>query len=402
MSTLILKPNFNKLNRALVIPTKSINYFIETEIRDTLDFYQKEFGVYSYMKLNKLQKFVLHSVTGVPLIWQPHNSCSFDPTGNLRVGKQEVDACNAKLNSSLCYDELFDSCYEIFMSWNSSAPITLDASGINMINRLVKTLATNAALGARMTLTAGKLYDANTVTFNSKTTQEIKDLFKLTSGTCKGWIELLKELGLRPETRHCDFKDIFETGDFNGAKYQGDPIALYDALYDAAPSDLITVLNEGGVASAVDGTATPVFLVSSSIYNQVANKYREFCVSNTCLNPRLTRREYNVAKLGGSTRPVFVYFIDDTPVIPVTDTNQYTKYLNGETHLAVLTVSGNISLGSSFADLPSVTESNIGMRIERLETNQDWGKYTFLAHALFASMIADTNYVSATQVYATY
>ena len=43
---------------------------------------------------------------------------------------------------------------------------------------------------------------------------------------------------------------------------------------------------------------------------------------------------------------------------------------------------------------------DIGMMVERKETVDEYGKYKFLAHALFATSINDTDYVSGTQIYA--
>lgn len=400
--TLIIAPNFAKTTGALIIPCEKINKFIATEIRDTFDFYQNRFGVYSYMQLNRYQKFVLQYAYGVPLMWQAHKSCTFDPLGNVRTGSKEIEPCNAKLNSEFCYDEFFDSCYRMFLNWSGRGPMDLTPDGVKLINKLINILAKNAVLGARMTLTAGKLYDPTKVTFDTATSNEIVEMFTKTAGTCKGWIELLREMGELITTRHCNHKNIVKPEDFDGEKFGGDVLEVYDALFDAAPSALQNVVNEGGAITAVDGANGPIFLVTTAYYNKLAQQYREQCLSVTCLNPRLTRREENWSGLSGVNRPINVYYIDDTPVIPVTDTNQFTKYLTGTTHLAVLTVSRNISLGSSFSALPSLNDNmqDIGMMVERKETVDEYGKYKFLAHALFATSINDTDYVSGTQIYA--
>lgn len=400
--TLIIAPNFNRQRGALEIPCSSMNKFIESEIRDTFDFYQSRFNVYDFMSLNRYNKFVLQYAYGIPLMWQQHKNCSFDPMGNIRTNTKEIEPCNAKLNSAFCQDELFDSCYKLFLNWTGRGDLNLTPEGVTLINKLIKILAVNAQLGARMTLTAGKLYDPKKVAFDDSVSNEIIEMFNKTAGTCKGWIELLREMGELITTRHCNHKNIVKAEDFNGDKFSGDVLSVYDSLFDGATPALQNVVNEGGAITAVDGANGPVFLVTTSYYNRLAQQYREQCISVTCMNPRLSRREERWGGVNGVGRPINVYYIDDTPVIPVTDTNRFTQYLTGTTHLAVLTVSRNISMGSNFRPLESLSDAsqNIGMLIERGGSVENYGQYKFLSHALFATAINDTDYVSGTQIYA--
>lgn len=400
MGTFLIKPNFNRIRSQVAFPAKSLNYFIREEIQDTFGFYQRTFGVYSYMQLNKTLQYVIHSLSGSPLLWQPHRSCSWDETGSLRVGRREFTPCKAKINEEFCYDELFDSCFEHFLTWSGRGPLELDANGINMVNQMVRTLAENAVIGARLTLTAGQLYNPSSVTFNEQTSKSMKDLFTATVGTCQGWIELVRSMAeSSSQYAHMNVDGIFDEGDFSGKQYTGDPVLVFDNLRESAPADLQGLMNEGGVAGSVEGDFMPLFLVSNSIYNAIADAYRKMCVSVTCLNPRLSRREYTISTPRGS-RPIYVYFIDDVPVIPITDINHYDKYLTGATHFAAITPSRNIGLGASFASLPTLEGGDVGMLIERKESAKEWGQYHFLAHALFAATIADTDYFVGTQVYA--
>lgn len=399
MSILLIKPNFNKVKSQIAIPTKSLNYFLKDEVQSNLGFYQAQFGVYSYMQMNKNQKFVIHSLRGTPFMWQPHRTCAWDPTGSLRVGKQELEPCQAKINEEFCYDELFDSCFQPFLEWDGRGLIKLDAQGTNMVNTMVKTMAENATLGARLTLTAGQLYDPALVTFADNTSNEIKSLFTRTVGTCRGWVELLRDMATSDaQYSHLNVSGLFATTDFDGKKYIGDVIALYDALQARAPYPLQTMINEGGIAGALD-SGMPLFLTSTSVYNAVADAYRKQCINIACINPRLTRKDFTVTTSKGP-RTHHVYYIDDVAVIPVSEVSYYDMYLKGATHFAAISIAGNISLGASFANLPNVNDQEVAIMVQRSEEVKDYGKYYFASHSLFATSIADTDYIVATIQYA--
>lgn len=173
MSTLLIKPGFNRFRQTLALPAKSLNALIRTEIFDNFNFYQRQFGVYGQLTLNRKQKWVIHSMKGTPLLWQTHKSCSWDPMGSIRIGRREFTPCNAKLNDSWCYDDMFDSCFEHFLNWSGRGALNLDANGIEVVNQMIQTLVENAMLGARLTLTAGQLHDAASVTINDTVPSDI-------------------------------------------------------------------------------------------------------------------------------------------------------------------------------------------------------------------------------------
>jgi hypothetical protein len=403
MSTYLVKPTFNRLTQTMAYPAENLNFFMRSELHDNFNFYQSQFGVYSWMQLNDLRKYTLHTMSGTPFMWQQHKSCGWDPTGSIRVGRKEFEPSNAKINEEWCYDELFDSCYKHFLQWNGTGPIRLNNAGVDMVNKLTQTLGENATLGAMTTLTVGQLYDPTAVTFKDKTSENIRGLFTKTVGTCRGWVELLRELGLEAEYRHLDVPGLFDAAtDFSGEQYIGDPIALFDNLRDSAPTDLQSLMNEGGIVGSINGDFMPLFLVSGSVYNAIAQQYRTQMTLNPSLNisnPRLTRERFPVTTGRGTSRNVSVYYIDDVPVVPVSAINQYDKYLTGTTHFAGITVSGNISLGGSFGSIPDLETNGVGILVQRETNVKDLGKYYFAAHALFSAVIADYDYIVATQIF---
>lgn len=401
MSTFLIKPNFNRLRNMLTIPADKLNMFLRTEIQDTLGFYQRQFGIFSYMKMTSTQKFVIHTLGGSPMMWQPHKSCAWEPTGSITTSNQELSPCKAKINEQTCYDELFSSCFEHLLQWNGNGPLNMGPVGMQVMNDLVRTVAENAALGARLTLTAGQMFDPATVNFNNKVSYELKTLFTKTVGTCKGWVELLRDMGASSAAHaHLDVQGVFNTSDFSGKKFIGNPLAVFDSLRDAAPMELTAVINEGGIAGSLDTDFRPLFLVSTSLYNAITEEYRKLCISVTCINPRLTRQEVSVSTSRGA-RTQYVYYIDDIPVIPISDISYYDRFLVGATHFAAITVSGNIGLGSSFDSIPDPSNGgNAGVMVQLSQEAKDYGTYYFLSHSLFSTVIADTDYIVATQKYA--
>lgn len=396
---LIIKPNFNRIQNQASFPTNSINVFMQEELRDNFSIYQQKFGIFNWMRLNKMQKYVIHSMSGTPLLWQEHNSCGWDPVGSLFMNRRELEPCKAKINMEQCYDELFNSCFEHLLSWNGNGTITFDADATRIWNEITRKLAQGATLGAVHTLTVGQSYNYKNIEFNSKTPDSIKEMFTKTAGTCKGWLELLKAMAASNSIyKHMNHEGILIPEDFDGKNYTESVVDVYDELKRRGPNELQCLVDEGSVNSFDEVGTSAVLLVSNSLYRAVVQEFNEMCLSNTCLNPRLTRE----ACPTGGGRNIYIFSIDGVPVIPINAPMMYEKYFTGSSHFAVLTATGNISLGGSFANLPEVNgnPANIGMIIEQGKNVQDMGKYYFLAHQLFSVSIADSNYVSATQVYA--
>jgi hypothetical protein len=141
-------------------------------------------------------------------------------------------------------------------------------------------------------------------------------------------------------------------------------------------------------------------MVSDSIYSAVAAAYKAQTATFPSIGytPRFGMEA--IPNTGGG-RDWKVYTIDSVPVIPVSEISHYDQYLTGATHFACITISENIQMGSSFATLPDTRNvENAGMLIDQSTSAKDYGMFYFLAHALLATTIANTDMVSATQIYA--
>lgn len=392
--TLRIQPFFNRVRNMIELPTNEINMFTATEIRDNSDFYQATFGVFNWMPFNKNKKYVLHSMYAHPFVWQPDTSCSWDETGSLRMDRTEITPCYAKLQEGLCDDELLNDCLKALWTWGGGKR-KLDPAGVELLNEMYRVLTTNYTLAARNLLSIGKLFDLSSITWRAGVTNELKDLITRTSSTCKGWLELLRLIGTTPGNSHVNIPNLFTSAMFDGNTYVGDVTELKDTLHSYAPPELAKALNEGGMGGRmVNGIMPmPIIVCSSSIINQAANAYRKQCINNFCINPRLTRKDYTYR--GGV---VYVYFIDNVPLIPQDHTEELTQYFTGRYHFAYLTMSRNINLGGDFGDIPTIDDP-IAVTIQKSLDVKDQGKIYISSQAMFAVGVADLRLITGGQAY---
>jgi len=395
----LIKPRFVQLRNALFFETERLNALLNAEYNENFGFYQSTFGVYSYMQLTSELTFRIHYHTATPFLWQSHKNCSWTPTGTISMDQMEITPCKAKLNEQFCYDEYFNSTYKAFLQWSSNPTIGFSAAGQQANDMLVRTLMKNATLGARMTLTAGKLHDLSTIEFNNGVSTRIEDAFRQTAGTCKGWIELAVEMALTPGLEHLDGGYI-KPADISadGKDFVGDGrdiVGLYDEIFADCPDPLRDALIEGGVG-AFGNQFWPMFLVGLPEYRAVDTAWKAQKLNPLQNEPRITRRPFEF-----EGRTLHVFFIDDTVVIPITEVSQYDKYLTGTSHFAYLTLSGVVQLGGSFSDLPRVGQAEVSVMMQMSLDAEDYGTHKFLAHSLMATAINDTDYLCGSYAYAT-
>jgi len=399
----LVKPRFSQINNALFFETGPLNGILAAEYSDKFGFYQQNFGVYSYMRMTNSLTFRIHYPTGTPFLWQPHNSCAWTPTGTLQMETDEVTPCKAKINEQMCYDEFMDSAYKVFLQWSTDPTIGFSDQGIQAVDELTRTIVANATMGARMTLTGGQLIDLSSVTFETGTPTRLEDAYRRTAGTCQGWIELLRTTASSEGITHLDGGYI-DAGDIStdGKEYtggtSGDAVALYDEIFDAAPTALRDAIIEGGVGG-FGNTFQPLFLVSQSIYRAVDQAWKAQKETTAVNIPRIERREFQTTTPRGA-RTIYVYYIDDTAVIPISEVTQFDRYVTGTSHFAYLTLSGVIQLGANFASLPVVNQSEVGVMVQVSENAEDYGTYKYLSHSLLATAINDTDYIAGDYLYA--
>lgn len=379
----------------LSFPTAKLNTFARARYNDVFGFYQQNFNLYGFMQLNRLFEYEVHTPKGNPLGWQVLNSCSYDDTGTITVGRRSIKPDKVYWKEKTCWDELFDSCYEHMINFASSGDIELTPDGVQQFNILVDELVANMALGARLLLTAGDLYDVNTIAFSDDNTANITDLFKRTHGSTYGWVKLFVDMAASGEAPQLNKALLDPANDFDEYGYTGSVVDFYDNLVKGAPRKLRQLVNTGGTISAGRNRFFPLLLLSHSMHQRLVAEWKiqsELVAQN---NPRITKRSFGGVE---SPTPQVVYFIDETPVIPLEDISGYDQYTKVDTHVGALVASGNIQMGLNFDNLPlDVENSPVGLMIEqqRSITQPDYGSYHFLSHGLMKVALADAEYAAA-------
>jgi len=395
-NTVVIKPRFNALNsNAIYFPVGDMNALARQEYQDNFGFYQRTFGVYSYMRITKAQKYVLHYASDLPFKWQKHNSCAWTPLGTMSMGKMEIEPCPVKLNEQFCYDEIFDSVYKSVLQWSGGAMVSMDAAGLALVDEMAREIVKNATIGFRMLLTGGQLYEGLTPDFSAGTPARIEDAFLRTANVCRGWIKLLIDMAAadEPAFGHLD-NGLIDGTDIapDGQTFTGNVVELYDAMFAGAPRQLQIAIQSGGIGG-FDALFFPIAIVSRSILSALYLQYIDQSEAVSQNRPRITMREYMVDTERGA-RPIMVYFIDGTAMVPLDEIDLLEQVLDTTSHFMYLTISGVIQQGSSFAALPVANESEVAVMVQLSTDVEDLGTYKFAAHALAAVGINDTNYIT--------
>lgn len=386
-----IDPFFVPRDNQIAFGTKDINTFQRATYADTWGSYQQAFGLYGYMKIDRMNKFIVHRPKGAPLMWQPLEACSYDPTRSLTVGKKELEPTKVYMNEEFCWDELFDSCFEHMIRYTEGGDVELDADATRIFDQLVNEMIANAQLGARASMVAGQLYDVNTVEFDANNPANINSLFQRTHGTVQGWLPLMADLAIS-DYAWLNTDDLTPDA-FTVNGYQGDVVDLFDSLKTQAPRQLQRLVNQGGVMSSNQFSFRPLFVVSPTIFSKLIQDYNAQRVQLAQNDPRITKMQMPIS--GNGLRHEFVYMIDDTPVIPLDDICVFDDFVNADTHYAGIIASGNIQMGFSFAgDLGNIENQDIGIIIEQNTsiTSGKYKQYGFLSHALMKVALADPNY----------
>lgn len=400
MATLKITPNFIPDNGQLFFSAQELNSLQRSAYTDTFGFYQRLFGVFSYMQLNKKNKFVVHTPKGHPLVWQPWKACAYNETGSLTINTRELIPDPIYLKERFCHDELLFSAYEHMLEWSASGMVDLDDEGTRLLNTLIEEFMANAAYGLRMTATAGDLYDISTVPLSADNTATLNELIALTHNTFKGWLKLSMDLAANEGKGWMNLA-VTDDQDFDEVTgFTGNILDLFDTLKANARKPLRQLINRGGIVREGRFTFLPLIVLSDSYFNAVVDRYNFESDRVATNRVRLTMRSF-----GGenSPTPQRVFYLDDMlPIIPMEEINGFDTYLKGQTHFAGIIASGNVQLGSSFAGIPENIENpNIGMMIGRNNdiTRDDYGKFSVLSHALTKVAIADPEYFVGTTTY---
>lgn len=397
MPNFLIKPKFNTTTAAATFETTSLNKLVRAQYSDDFGFFQRQFGVYSYMQLTKDLQYKIYYPKGSPLIWQTHNSCAWTPSKTLSFGENTITPCKVKINEQLCYDELFDSAFKGLLQWGGRPNVSMDPTGTQMLNDMVRTIVENATIGARTVMVGGQVHNLASVAYETGASTNVQEAFQKSSAACAGWLKLVATLDSTYSWLEQSVIDADDVG-ADGATFTTNPLTLYDTLLAGAPKKLRAAIQRGGIRGY--GTPYyPIMLVSPSVFSAVYNQYQTQNVTAATNKPRITVREFMENDGRGGMRPVLVYYIDNTVVIPVDEIDNYDEVVTGTSHFAYLTLSGVIQLGASFANIPSVDESQVGLMVQMSQNAEDYGTTKILAHSLLGNAINDVDYITGSYAY---
>ena len=384
MPDFIIKPRFDRVNQALTFATDKVNAFQAAMYMSTFGFYQQMFGVYGYMKLTRYLKYKVYYPVGSPLLWQAHNSCTWSATNTLSIGEMEIDPVRTKINEELC---TIDTTTEVFRAWNEwdgSAEAAVSAQGMAMTDALTKTMIANATIGAQAQLVAGKVLAAESV--SSGTSSALTTAFGYTKNVVTGYVKAAITAGGNLN----DTTNLITAADITSSVYTGDVLDLYDAYVAQANAKLKMAVQVGAQFNAATGSATyPLWIVSESIFNAIYAKYEELKSSPMQNEMRIKA----VTALFQGVEMTY-YKIGNTIVVPEYAATAFTAVTDKKIHFAYLTLSGVIQFGCSFTSIPDIDQENVAIRVQMGTRNQDAGLVTFLAHALQAAAINDSDYIT--------
>lgn len=377
----------------ITYPSKSLNAFTEADYAETFGFYQNLFKFYSYMKLTKMRTFVLNVIKGSPLVWYPLKSCDFEPGRTLGSTRRELTPDRAKLNEKICWDELFDSCFETLLDYNGQT-IELDADGEKLINAMTSQLMYQATVGARALLATGMLYDIDAAGFDfGGVSNDVKEVFLKVYKTTKGFVSGYVEAAAQGITPWLNVQGVIAQQDISISNHAQGILHVYDSLRGEAPKELRNLINMGSITTSKGRKIRAAFQVSGTLFNWVVNSFNDQSEQVATNNPRI-RRE--MVSNNGMGAPEFIYFIDNTPVIPAEEINTFDEYMAGDTYFAQIAATSNVQLGMSFDDLNG--KDSVGMLVERSRRVEDYETVRYLSHTLMKSALSDPNLAVATVV----
>lgn len=368
------------------------------EYLDTFDEYQRLFGIYSYMQLNQKLKYEVITPKAHPFGWVQGNGCACTPSKLLMDFRKELTPTEMCFATRFCWDAIINSAYEHLLNYRSSGETTLNDEGIRLFNTMIDELIPNINMGLRYALTLGNLYNFAQVSTVNDNGAEIATALRTTySSAITGWMQSAA-LAADAGKAHMRYNGMFDNKIEDGI-YTGNPVTeLYDVLRRNAPREMRHLINTGATTRRGQNF-TAMFVVSSSVYSSVVEYYNTIADSPMQNRVRVTVQEI---PRGAGQLPFKIYYIDNTPVVPLSDVCAWDGYLEGETHFAGLISSGNIQLGTSFGSIPSYTNNSAGLIIARDDNaaSDTYGTYAIRSATLGATAIADTNYFTAAFDYA--
>lgn len=346
-------------NRVFEAQVEAVRIWFEKLALKKEDITANRFGVYEFGRFDRAGKARMTSLTVPEDLLQPRTNCrTWNPTGNINVTDNTINACDLEFMGEQCVDTLFGDCLEYILgSGNDVWDMLATPEGQRLFDLMVNRIYLGLGNSFYDYITFANhplITDSNTNNYWDTTKLTDADwarfLNQQTGTSCKGHLTLIDEAktdGLDHFNVQIAASDIST----DGKKFTGDAIALFQEMEYQAPINFQVAMNDD-----MSDTMAAI-LVSPSIFY----RYREQLVTQYDNVPE--SYQYFVTRNGIQQPLKGVLQYGGIPVIAKFDWLAFDRKVGIDTHRAVLSMPGNMFVGFDVAELNQF--DGMGMRIQQ-------------------------------------
>jgi len=402
-------PEFNRTGNnsgQLLFAPAQLNGYRTEELMNSFEPWQNKFKIFSWMQFDKLRKgFTITTLKGHPFLFQPHNTCGWTPGSEFSKSSMMLENPDkVKINEEICYDALFHSCFEPWLTWprGGNGKVQLNAEAQRMINDVVGLYSQWSTLGLIGQQVMGGYFDlANENTDMVKTvSSSLAGSFMRSSSASEGLFAYFKRAA-NEDIPWFNMEDLWGGASMfpNAETWNGSFVNMYDKILkdSRTPKSLLKQIKLGGVFSS--SNTYSIALVDPLTLLQYVDEYEKIpCIDGKCTNNRLTTE---MCVMGGVNTKV--YKIDNTYLVPFSIPDLFADYMEGELRFMYIMKAGCVALGGSFEELLGKQPMKNGQAptlcIERSDKNREYGMISILSHQLIGKLVLNKNLVAGTQIF---
>ncbi len=370
----------------IIYPEDKVNQMVRSEYMDTLGAYQRAFGMYRWMQLDKHLEYRIERIDRSDVAVQKFTNCAFQDGALMTTTTDNIRPSKSYIKASRCIDEDFNSHWEGIIKYKTDGGIEYDAIGKARENLFIENLLEDYTYALNRMNVVGNYHDKTTA-LRDKITAEQRVIWDKTTSETKGFHRLQVEYANDKGAKWMNRTDLIDETLFSedGSLYNGSIKDIISALLrDGKVKKLQKLAN--GVVQTVRGKQVWTYIkLSNAFYNKVL---KELEAENT--NALQNQRTWKWETINGAK---VITYDQRLPVIPCEYVNGFDEYLKGDTHSITISVSGNIQFGGNWAEVQGgeVYGFRPGIIISRGTDPglENFLKWTVLSLQLQAGIIVD-------------
>ena len=342
---------------------------------------QSRLGVFAFMTLNTVGKFVVNTLKGSPLMVGNYPVCGWDPVNGLTNGNLDITPNQVGMQQEMCPTSDWSAAFALFQAIRDGSrevdPALVDTLGDQIGQALGVGIRLQALSGG---LKAGESAVAGAAPATASMWTKFRDAH----------VGLYRTL-IAQKGNHANFdQDLVTAADIDASGTVTKPfLEIFDALRANAPAALADAVNIGYLAAASGELLRAILLVTPKVY--AAAVQAEIDTAN---DPMVSRRRVRFEDVDGLP----VLFVDRVAIVPDDSVSAVDEVTASNTYAAILTVSRVLAIGSDYREQSTVFQSGerAAFVLEQGNSIEDGAKVKARADNLVASAIADASLVSAT------